>query len=362
MALAVVVWAAALSAGSAEVLPIRKSHATMVLDTIDKFIVPHLDAFAVETASLTGHVDAVCKDGATDVARRAAAASFAGTLRAWSGLDFFRFGPVMHGHRLERVFFWPDPRATTSRQLNQVLAAREAKLLEPGALARQSVAVQGLTALEILLFDDKEPLGAGTEEPVRYRCAFARAIASNLNAIAVEMKTGWTGDDGFRIKMLTTGSDNVLYKDSSETARDVVKAIATGLDLCSNRFVIPELLAVQMTPPKTVRLPFERAKLGSEFLQASLTALSEEFEIVSLAAYIPPEKPWMAKFLPDAWKALLRDATQLERLRAEERGSEAHLTALRKMKFDLSGIRQIIVRELAPNADLTLGFNELDGD
>jgi hypothetical protein len=32
------------------------------------------------------------------------------------------------------------------------------------------------------------------------------------------------------------------------------------------------------------------------------------------------------------------------------------------MKFDLSGIRQIIFKELAPNADIEMGLNELDGD
>jgi len=47
--LAGVVLAAALApvAGAAEALPIRKTHATMVLDTIDKFLVPHLETRAV---------------------------------------------------------------------------------------------------------------------------------------------------------------------------------------------------------------------------------------------------------------------------------------------------------------------------
>jgi hypothetical protein len=77
---------------------------------------------------------------------------------------------------------------------------------------------------------------------------------------------------------------------------------------------------------------------------------------------VPADKPWMAKFLPTSWNALLADADRLDALRADERGSEAHLHALRKMRFDLGGIRNIIVKELAPNADIVMGFNELDGD
>jgi len=351
-----------LAAAPAEALPIRKSHATMVLDTIDTFIVPRVEGMASSTASLATAVDNVCKESGSEAARKAAAAAFAGTVRAWGGLDFIRFGPSTRAHRLERIFFWPDPRAFASRQLNGLLAARKPELLAPGALAGQSVAVQGLTALEILLFDEKTPLGTGTDEAARYRCALASAIAANLHGVADEIRTGWTGDDGFRIKMLTPGSDNALYKDASETVREVAKALATGLELCRDRFIVPELTAVTAKPARRVRLAFEPAGLTGAYLEASLIALKELYEAIGLDAYVPADKPWMNNFLPTAWSSLLADAGKLDELRATARGSEAHLHALRKMKFDLGGIRNIIVKELAPNADIVMGFNELDGD
>jgi predicted lipoprotein len=363
-AFVVILGLGAMAFAPAEALPIRKSHATMVLDSIDGFIVPRIETLSRTTSHLAETVQAVCREGggANDQARAAAVSSFADTVRAWGGVDFVRFGPVSREHRLERVLFWPDPRATTSRQLNGLVAARKPELLEPGAIARQSVAVQGLTALEILLFDEKAPLGSGSDEQARYRCALAGAIAANIDTVAGELKGGWADPDGFRHKMLAAGSDNELYKDSSETVRDVVKAIATGLDLCRNRFVVPELTALAETPPKKVRLPFERADLTGEFLFASLSALRDLFDTTGLAAYVPADKPWMASFLPNSWTSLLADAKRLDQLRATERGSDAHLLALRKMRFDLSGIRLIIVKELAPNAEIVLGFNELDGD
>jgi predicted lipoprotein len=351
-----------LAPAPASALPVRKSHAEMVQDTVDKFVIPRIETFATETARLEKAVGAVCTEGADSAARNDAVAAFAGTVRAWAGLDFVRFGPAMQKNRLERVLFWPDPRGFTARQLNAALAARAPAALEPGAMEKQSVAVQGLTALEMLMFDDKQPLGESKDDAARYRCAFAHAIAADLNGVAGEMKSGWTGDGGYRDKMLNPGPANALYKDASETARDVVKALLTGLDVTSNRFAVSGLEALAQTPPKKPRLPFERARLSGEFLVASLAALGELFDTSGLSAYIPAEKPWMAKFLPNAWKSLDHDAVGLDRLRAEEPGSEEHLQALRKMKFDLSGIRQIIIKELAPNAGITVGFNELDGD
>lgn len=344
-------------------LPVRKSHAEIVADAIDTFILPRIAALKRETAGLKSAVEAVCAEGADAAAARdAAVAAFAGTVRAWGALDFIRFGPATQKHRLERVLFWPDPRATAQRQLAVLLAARKPELLAPGALARQSVAVQGLTALEILLFDDKAPLGSGDDEAARYRCAFAAAIAAGIDAVAGEIGDGWAAEGGFRGKMLSPGAGNALYKDASESARDVVKAIATGLQISRDRFVLPELSGLARTPPRRVRLLFERSGLTGAFLGASLAALAELFDATGLAAYIPPDKAWMTGFLATGWKSLAADATRLDALRASEPGSEAHVRALRKMRFDLGGVRLIIVRELAPNAGLVLGFNELDGD
>ena len=239
--------ALAPAAGSAEALPIRKTHATMVLDAVDKFLLPRIQALQQTTGALEAAVGAVCREG--EPALTAARAAFGDTVRAWGGLDFVRFGPSAREHRLERIFFWPDPRAFASRQLKQLLAARKPDLLAPGALSSQSVAVQGLTALEVLLFDDKAPLGAGKDEAGTYRCALAAAIAANIHAVAGEIAAGWVGGDGFRTKILAPGSDNALYKDAGETVREVMKALVAGIELCRDRFILPELTAVTANPP-----------------------------------------------------------------------------------------------------------------
>jgi predicted lipoprotein len=353
---------AGAGAPPATALPMRKSHATMVLDTIDTFILPRIDKLKSAAAGLSSAVGGVCESHGDEASRTAAAHAFAGTVQAWAGLDFIRFGPVAREHRLERIFFWPDPRGFASRQLNGLLAARKPDLLEPGGLTGQSVAVQGLTALEILLFDAKTVLGAGSDEPARYRCALARAIAANIERVVVEIADGWDGAQGYRMKMLTPGSDNPLYRDASETVREVAKAMGMGLDLARDRYVVPELAAITSKPPRRVRLAFESAHLTGAYLESTVVALKELFDTLELMAYVPHDKPWMADFIPNAWKSLLADAKKLDDLRQQKRGSEAHLRALRKMRFDLSGIRQIIFKELAPNADIEMGINELDGD
>lgn len=363
MGLAVVfVAVVGIGATPASALPVRKSHATMVKDAIDTFILPRIERLARAGAALSAAVGEACAEKGDAAARKKAEDAFAETVRAWAGLDFIRFGPVAREHRLERIFFWPDPRGFAFRQTSALLAARKAELLAPGALASQSVAVQGLTALEILIYDKKTVLGAGAGEAALYRCALAGAVAANLKAVAGEIEAGWQGRDGYRMKMLAPGSDNPLYRDATETVREVAKAMAMGLDLARDRFIVPELTAVTAKPPRRVRLAFESAHLTGAYFESTVLALKELFDTMGLAAYVPADKPWMVEFVPNAWKSILADAKRLDTLRATQRGSDAHLHALRKMRFDLSGLRQIIFKELAPNADIEMGINELDGD
>ena len=282
-------------------------------------------------------------------------------MRAWGAVDFVRVGPIMSEHRLERFFFWPDPRGTTARQLAQLLAKRDPAVLQPEMFVKQSAAVQGLSALEILIYDQNTKLG-GTDEASRYRCQFATASAAELDHIARDVIDGWKGSNGFRTKMIAPGSDNPLYKDSSETARDVVKAFVTGAELALNRFVTPELTAAKQTPPKRVRVPFERSGLSTAFLTSGLRSLHALLDVTAMIAYVRAEKEWMETFIPTAFKGLDVGVDNYDKTRAAEPGSEERLAVVRKLRFDISGLRLIVVKELAPAADISIGFNELDGD
>lgn len=339
----------------------KKTHGTIVLAAVDQFAVPHLKNLDKEAKVLAGHMSAACNAPGDAAKLSAARDAFGRVTAAWTSVEFLRAGPITSASRLERFFFWPDPRGTTARQLAEALAKHDGAALAPAAFVTQSVAVQGLTALEYLLFDDKHPLDA-RDEAASYRCAFATAIAANLATISGELVTGWDGLDGFRIKLLTPGSDNPLYKDSGESARDIVKAVATGLELASARYAAPEIDAAAAKPPKRARIPFDRSGLSEANLAASIDALEALFNETGLAAFVPADKPWMDAFIPRTWGELHNDVQKLTALRGAAPGDKMRLAAASKLKFDLNALRQVIVRELAPNADLTLGFNELDGD
>lgn len=337
---------------------VRKSHAEMVLSVIDGHIVPRIAQLHDVTLHLADDLKSYCAATTADAdARSRIEQSFQRTVTAWADIDYLRFGPVTEGNRLERFYFWPDPRGTTERQLQALLAKRDAALLEPGALKKQSAAVQGLGALEFLVFNEAKPI-SGSDDDARFRCSLAVSIAANLEVIAGEIETGWIAPDGWRAKMIAPGSDNPVYKDASETAREVVKALLTGLQIAQDRNALPRLQAATSETPKKVRLAFERSGMSDRYLGQQLASLSAYFDATGLLAFVPADKHWMKAFIPRAFETVVADAPLLSRAES----ADEKITRLRKMRFSINGLRQIVGRELAPGADIVLGFNELDGD
>ena len=99
---------------------------------------------------------------------------------AWAGAQHLRPGPLSMELRADRIAFWPERAGVVQRQILAMLKSRDPKLLEPGGLARQSAAVQGLTALERLLFDEGvTAAGFQGDEAGSFRGALAAAAAAS---------------------------------------------------------------------------------------------------------------------------------------------------------------------------------------
>lgn len=345
------------SAVSANIPP---SHYAIVLATVDKHIVPHFAALRDAAAAMPKAVDDVCAQG-DDASRTALASAFQKTVEAWAGVEYLRFGPMTEGARRERMSFWPDPRRVMKRQLRAMIAAGDANSAGLDiAIAKQSAAVQGLPALEVLITDQTVLLGPG-EKP-HYRCVLAKAIAGNVKGIADALYNDWSKENGWRDKMLRPGSDNDTYREPQEAANELVKAFLTGLSLIGDGEVKPRLDANAKFQP-----PFEKSGLAQDYFVFGVRSLAALYEALDLEAFVPEEKAWVHNWTVGAWRTLLQsDGAGGMVAPAEGDAQSSAATAegppLRKVHGMFTGLRKIVLTELAPAAGLTVGFNELDGD
>jgi predicted lipoprotein len=244
--------------------------------------------------------------------------------------------------------------------MRKLLARRDAAVLDPQVLAKKSVAVQGLPALQVLLNSRRHLILADTEDG-RYRCRFAVSIAKNLENIAREAVSGWTGANGWRAKMLNPGPDDLQYRSSAEAAAALVRALITGLQLIQNRQIMP-MIAAQSKPGKKPRLPFARSGLSADYIAASVISCKRYYETLGLSVYIPESESWMKQWIVDTFDRVAREGPVAVQSFVDGQEYPERERKLRFLRFQVDGIRKLIGRKIASVANLTIGFNELDGD
>jgi len=325
---------------------------------IDKYALPRFTRLAEASGGLARELARTCDGEAGALA--AARKEFAAAALAWAEVEFLRLGPMAEIGRAERFYFWPDPRGVTQRQMNALIAKRDQSALDPAALVGKSAAVQGLGALELLLYDDARPV-TGDDETARYRCRFALSAAQSMQREAEAVVAGWQSDGGWRRRLLEPGAAGSPYKTSEEPAADFARALLTGLQMIQDRQVAP-MIAATANPDRAPRLPFSRAQLSARYIAASVRSAKALYEAMDLGRGVPKDKRWMPQWITTAFSRLANDAPAAVEDIGREKPAEDRARQLRMVRFHVENIRKLVGRELAPLAGLTIGFNELDGD
>jgi hypothetical protein len=333
--------------------------ATAVIgQAIDGFIRPGYAQYERATGALVAAGRALCatpSQSTLDAARE----SFGATVDAWSAVEIVRFGPVSEQNRLERTLFWPDRKGTGLKQVQSALADQDASATTAESLARKSVAMQGLGALEFVLF------GAGAEAlatpDAAYRCAYGAAIAGNLDTIAGELVTAWAAPDGFAAHWANPGPGNPLYRDGTEAVTDLLGVFIEGLELVRD-VRINGFLSRQAAADKPRQALFWRSGKTVDAIAHNLAGMRALFEASHLADTLSAKEAWLAdsalaQFNNAAAAAVAIDEP-VETVLAtpENRQKLEHLRLITSSLSDLFGTR------ISGDLGITAGFSSLDGD
>ena len=358
--LALAIGAAAPASEAAE--PKRPQLADVVKQSVDTHIIPSYAALRDDTEKLKSDVEAWCAaEGGDGEAHAAVDRSFRKVVTSWAAVAFIRFGPARKDSRGQRLAFFPDPRGVAARQLRAALSRKDPKLIEPETFAQQSAAIQGLPALELLLTQD----GTQSTKLDAYACALAVRISANVATLSRELAEEWTGENGWRATMVKPSPENAVYKSHEESAAELVRTLLTGLQIVRDQGFDAVLQGMEKGRPPS-GLPFKHSRLATDYLAASIRSCAALTTALRLGDFVKddPKVGWMSGWIGNALRSMESDAKALP-LDAEPIvvGTQSkNLSNVRRGRFYANGLRQIIGRQIAPTAGLTLGFNELDGD
>jgi uncharacterized protein len=339
---------------------------------VDGHIIPRYGVLARATSRLDAQVHSLCT-GPTETGLALVREGFATTLDAWNGIAHIRFGPVESEQRYFRFQLWPDPRGTGQRQVRQLLADQDSARLDPDAFAKDSVAVQGLTALEMLLYPEAEigPADFAAQGGAGYRCRFALAIADNLAAMAAATLADWTqGQRPYRLNLLEPGpasgaapdGGQARFADDRAVSAELLKALNTGVQVVHQiKLAGPLGASDQAANPHKAESWRSRRSLAN--VCTNLRAL-EHLYATGFAQRLgtPPESVGIDHGLALTSAAAVGACLSQPGTLLDESQTPDQRKALEDLRDLAFALQTRTGRGLAEALELMLGFNSLDGD
>lgn len=264
---------------------------------------------------------------------------------AWADAQMFRLGPLADGQRAERFAYWPERRNIIDKQLATLLADPKTGSLDATHLGGSSVAVQGLPALERMLYREEPISPAG--------CAVITAIADNLRNIADEVLAAWQESKSVPAPYAANPAEaTTQFYTNLLTLLQVVAEQKIGAPLGGDVAAAKPKSAEQWRSGRSMN------NIRHNLAAAQLAFFGEGGFTTLLGADQQMLRDSIAKAFDDAIAAA--DAA------GDDLSADVTDTARRHLVTELlvkvNHLRDLLRQDVPPVIGITLGFNELDGD
>jgi predicted lipoprotein len=347
-------------------------HAAIAGAALTEVIRPGYAAFAGAADDLQGKMDALCNAPSAPSLDQAKQA-FAATVAAWSKVEILRFGPVTQDHRFERLFFWPDPKGIGLKQVQQALAEKDEDIGLPDELAAKSVAIQGLPALEYLLYGDgaevlaKERQIVGENSPPEvdtegaFRCGFALAVATNIDRIARAVVEDWREGSAYEKAFLGPVPDDPIYHTAKEVTLDLFKSFTAGIELVRDQ-KLSKPLGPSPAEAKPKLAAFWRSGLTFANAAGNLAGVRTLFAKGGFAQVVANESAGVENSILFDLDHAIEVLRGIDLPMAEVANDDDMRAKIEALRVALKSAAQTAGDMIARGAGLAFGFNAMDGD
>jgi predicted lipoprotein len=315
-------------------------------------VTPAFKSLAGETKKLTQAADEFAAQPSQD-GFAAVRVAFDSVSDAWMQTQFFRLGPLGAQQRSERFEYWPEKRPIIDKQLTALLAKADPDALAAEKFAQSSVAVQGLPALERLLYGEtaRQVLSAGPEQ--KARLAVIKAIAHNLDNLAQELAAAWEK---------AQGDPKLFAQDPNEATAQLFAGLTTGLQVVSDQKIAgPRGQTVDKAKPKSAEQwragrSLKNIKLNLQALRDAMTGPSGFSTL--LGADQSALKDEIAKAFDAALAAVDAAPEPLDNAVTDPEGRKK----VGALLIAVNHARDVMNQKVPAAIGIALGFNEMDGD
>lgn len=336
-------------------------YSSQVERSIENYIRPAMAQFASVSAAFPEKVEAVCAEPTSET-KAQFSVRFSEVVRSFGTISFLRFGPLVDDDRLSRLAFLPDSRGIAQRQIRKIYANSDAGVSNSANLQEKSVALQGLTALQLIAFDvDGRVVLGDAGDTGMFTCAYARAIVGNVAMIAAELDTAWHDPDGYSARLLKPDAGNDRIRTSKEGVETIFNALVTGLIIVKDQDILPAL-GKGPGKAKPNRVPFSRSANGLDYLISELDGIRRALAAAEYDLDLDGEFAWLPGSLDYEFENAQKILSGMESPIRQTLKTRQTYRQMRVLVITLNSLRDTMALELAGALGLSGGFNALDGD
>ncbi|MEM6495264.1 MAG: imelysin family protein [Pseudomonadota bacterium] len=285
---------------------------------------------------------------------------FRDAVTAWGGVAHITFGPAVQNNRYERIFFWPDRKGVSRRQVARAMQSQPEGYADPPVLAKRSIGVQGLPAFELLITQPTVP------EQAQFKCVYAKSLSRNLVNMATEIADAWRVEGEWSKRWSNPSPDNSSYLTVSEPTFALIQSFLSQIERVRDvEFFRPLGLARK---GRKLPGPFARSDLTITYIAARIEALRSALVDSGLIAETihtarvkknqrAVEEITEVRFELDYLVGRTKRHAEVRGFFDADRTQEAAA-----LGYPMKEIRNRAQNALAGVTDLPLGFNASDGD
>lgn len=329
-------------------------------NTAHQLILPWHQAFVASTGELAQSLERFCQNPGNRGELNASRASWRSAMLDWQTLHLINFGPVMEDNQAWRIQFWPDTHNRVGQKVEALMG--QDTPLSAETLASANVLVQGLSALEYLLFDPgKSELSALQSPRV---CAYLRAAGTNTHTVAQRLASGWaSGEGNFVGTFLSAGANNLTFPSQKDVVAALVSAMVSNVEVIKNK----KLGDVFGGRPGTGRInPYHlelwRSQCSLEAMQAEISANQRLFQTGLRPLLLAGNHKALARSIDDSFEQVTHSLGELPKPLFSSVEQPAALPRFQKVFDQLGQLLGQLKRDVPAVLDLQLGFNANDGD
>ena len=332
---------------------------TQLLNIVDQNIIRSYQQLKIDAVALNKTARALCRVDKS-VTGQVLKQAYLNTSDSWQRIQHISFGPVSRHLRAPRFQLWPDKRGSVSKHLRRVVANQGSALLGAERFAFASVAIQGLSALEQLLFTDPYRAFLDSRDPSKsYQCVLVKAITGNLENMSIDILNEWQmGNSAYRTVIATAEQGNENFENTREVKIQLLNNLYTQLQLIEGH-KLGRVLGESIGQARGRKAESWRSERAYQNIQLNIESCRDLYQL-AFAEKI--KNVQLKQTIDHHFLTILLNLSETTMPLFQSVSDEKARKQTEKIRSEVQALVRVIVEKLTVELDLTLGFNSLDGD